>query len=131
MSKNFIQNGFIIAGLINIIGGLIFSKFFSNELLSSLQPDVLANFGIIMILTWGLAYISVAKNYANVKWLVAVFAIEKFAYAAVWATWITKNDVTQVFEQDILTGTFYTIYGPSDFAFGIFFTLVAWKLFTK
>jgi hypothetical protein len=131
MSKKFIQYGFIAAGLTNVVGGLIFSKFFSNDLLSSLQPDVLSNFSIIGIILWGLAYIAVAKNFAAVKWLVAVFTIEKLAYAIVWAKWITTNDVSQVFEQDTLTGVFYSIYGPSDFAFGVFFAVVAWRLFKK
>jgi hypothetical protein len=131
MSKKFIQYGFIAAGLTNVVGGLIFSKFFSNDLLSSLQPDVLSNFSIIGIILWGLAYIAVAKNFAAVKWLVTVFTIEKLAYAIVWAKWITTNDVSQVFEQDTLTGVFYSIYGPSDFAFGVFFAVVAWRLFKK
>jgi hypothetical protein len=99
--------------------------------LSSLQPDVLSNFSIIGIILWGLAYIAVAKNFAAVKWLVTVFTIEKLAYAIVWAKWITTNDVSQVFEQDTLTGVFYSIYGPSDFAFGVFFAVVAWRLFKK
>jgi hypothetical protein len=131
MSKKFIQYGFIAAGVTNVVGGLIFSKFFSNDLLSSLQPDVLSNFSIISIILWGLAYITVAKNHAAVKWLVAVFAIEKLAYAVVWAKWITTNDVSQVFERDMLTGIFYSIYGPNDFTFGVFFAVVTWQLFKK
>jgi hypothetical protein len=131
MSKKFIQYGFIAAGLTNVVGGLIFSKFFSNDFLSSLQPDVLSNFGVIGIILWGLAYIAVAKDFGAVKWLVAVFAMEKFAYAIVWAKWITANDFSQVLEQDILTGIFYSIYGPSDFTFGVFFAVVAWRLFKK
>jgi hypothetical protein len=78
-----------------------------------------------MIMVWGLAYIAVAKDYENVKWLVAVFAIEKLAYVIVWIKWLTKNDISQVLEQDLLTGIFYTIYGPSDFTFGVFFAVIA------
>lgn len=131
MSKKFIRNGFIAAGLTNVMGGLVFSKFLTNDLLSSLQPDVLSNFGMIMIMVWGLAYIAVSNSYENVKWLVIVFAIEKFAYAFVWAKWFFANDLSQVLEQDVLTGIFYSIYGPSDFMYGVFFAVVAWKLFKK
>ncbi len=131
MSKNIIYYGFIVAGLTNVVGGLVFSKFLTNDLLSSLQPSVLSDFGVVMIMIWGLAYIAVAKDHENTKWLVAVFALEKLAYVLVWLKWITNNDVSLVLEQDLLTGIFYSIYGPSDFIFGVFFAVVAWRLFKK
>lgn len=131
MSDKFIRNGFIAAGLTNIIGGLLFSEFFTNDSLSYLQPEVLSNFGILMIMLWGLAYITVSKNYESVKWLVAVFALEKLAYVVVWLRWISENDISQVLDENILTGIFFAIYGPNDFIFGIFFAAVAWRLFKK
>lgn len=44
---------------------------------------VASNFGLVMIIVWGIAYISVAKTYQDVKWLVGVFALEKFIYGIV------------------------------------------------
>jgi hypothetical protein len=35
----------------------------------------MSNFGLLMILIWGLAYIC-CKNYDKVKWFVGIFAIE-------------------------------------------------------
>lgn len=131
MNKNFIRYGFIIAGVVNVLGSLLFTKFFTNDLLSSLQPGVLSDFGFIMIILWGLAYIAVSQDYENVKWLVVVFALEKLAYVIFWVKWISTNDVLQVIEQDILTGVFYAIYGPNDFIFGVFFAAVAVSLIKK
>jgi hypothetical protein len=37
----------------------------------------MSKFGLILILVWGLAYIAVAKQFENVKWLVGVFCCRK------------------------------------------------------
>jgi hypothetical protein len=77
-----ISKGFIIAGLMNM-SVLVFSKFFTNSVIPQSDPDVMSNFGLLMMLIWGLAYISVAKTYHNNKWLVVVFTIEKVIYGLV------------------------------------------------
>ncbi|MFT7051747.1 MAG: hypothetical protein ACJAZK_002364 [Psychroserpens sp.] len=61
-----ISKGFIIAGLMNM-SVLVFSKFFTNSVIPQSDPDVMSNFGLLMMLIWGLAYISVAKTYHNNK----------------------------------------------------------------
>lgn len=122
-----IQKGFIIAGLMNL-SVLLFSKFFTNSIISEFDPDVLSNFGILMIVLWGLAYISIAKNYQHVKWLVAVFAAEKFAYGFNWTNWMLNNSLSDVFEKDSMAGIFYSIYGINDWLFFLFFTFVFVKL---
>ena len=81
-----------------------------------------------MILIWGLAYISVAKNYDKVKWLVGIFAIEKFIYGCVWINWILNNTISEVYEKDLMAGVFYSIYGINDWVFFIFFILVFLRL---
>ena len=88
----------------------------------------MSNFGLLMILVWGLAYISVAKNYSQVKWLVGVFAVEKFIYGYVWTNWMLNNNVSDVYEQDKMAGTFYSVYGINDWVFFIFFTFVFLRL---
>ena len=57
-----ISKGFIIAGLMNM-AVLAFSRFFTNSVIPESDPDVMSNFGLLMIIVWGLAYISVANNY--------------------------------------------------------------------
>jgi hypothetical protein len=130
MKSKTITKGFIIAGLMNM-SVLVFSKFFTNPVISEFDSDVMSNFGLLMIVIWGLAYISVAKNYYNVKWLVAVFVVEKFIYGFVWIRWMLNNSILEVFEKDKLAGIFYATYGVNDWLFFIFFLLVYIRLRVK
>ena len=118
-----ITKGFIIAGLMNM-SVLIFSKLFNNPVITEVDPDVMSNFGLLMIVIWGLAYISVAKTYHHVKWLVLVFAIEKLIYGIIWMRWMLNNSVSDVFEKDIMAGSFFSVYGINDWLFCVFFTVV-------
>jgi hypothetical protein len=122
-----ITKGFIISGLMNA-SVLIFSRLFTNSTIPEFDPNVMSNFGLLMILIWGLAYISVAKNYHTVKWLVGVFAIEKLIYGCVWINGILNNNISDVFEQDKMAGMFYSIYGINDWVFSIFFIFVFIRL---
>jgi hypothetical protein len=127
MTEKMIYKGFIIAGLSNILGVIICSKGFTNEVMLATQPDVMGYFGLISIILWGLAYISVCKSYDQTRWLVGVFAIEKLAYVIVWLSFITSNSLSAIYEQDVLAGVFYTIYGANDFIFMLFFSYIFLK----
>lgn len=130
MKKN-IKNGFFLSGLSNILAVLILSRFFTNEYIPKYDSVVMSNFGLLMIVVWGFAYISVAKDYAKVKWLVAVFAIEKLIYGIVWINWRLQNEVSIIFNEDIMAGIFYAIYGINDLLFFVFFSFVFIKLLRK
>jgi len=69
MTEKMIRNGFLIAGLSNILGVIICSKAFTNDVMLATQPDVMGYFGLVANILWGLAYISVAKCYSHVRWL--------------------------------------------------------------
>ncbi len=116
-----------MAGFANL-GVLIFSRFFTNNAFPQFDPVVLSDFGVLMIVIWGLAYISVAKSYASVKWLVAVFAVEKLIYGAVWIHWQLNNSLADVFAVDTMAGIFYSIYGINDWLFCAFFTWVFFRI---
>lgn len=122
-----ISKGFVAAGLMNM-AVLLFSRFFTNAAIPESDPAVMSNFGLLMIVVWGLAYISVAKNYPTVKWLVALFAVEKLIYGFVWIQWMLNNNVSDVFAKDKMAGIFYAIYGVNDWMFFIFFSLVFIRL---
>ncbi len=122
-----ITKGFIIAGIMNF-SVILFSRFFTNTTINEADPVVMSNFGLLMIIIWGITYIAVSKNYAQVKWLVGAFAIEKFIYGIVWIKWILNNSVSDVFAKDIMAGAFYSVYGINDWVFCIFFSLVFLKL---
>ncbi len=130
MSQKNIKVGFILAGLMNF-SVLFFSKFFTNDALNDFDTIVLSNFGILMIVVWGVAYISVAEVYQNIKWLVGVFAVEKFIYGFMWAKWHLNNNVSVVFDEDLLAGVFYSVYGVNDWLFCVFFSFVFIKLIQK
>ncbi|KLI64465.1 hypothetical protein [Aurantiacibacter marinus] len=127
MSEKNIRRGFVLAGLSNILGVLICSRLFTNDVMMETQPGVMGLFGLVCIVLWGLAYIAVSRNFAHVRWLVAVFVIEKLAYVIAWIAFQTSGSLAAVFQQDALAGVFYTIYGPNDFAFMLFFGFVFLK----
>ncbi|OAB30360.1 hypothetical protein SAMN05444395_11018 [Flavobacterium fryxellicola] len=128
IKKTTITKGFLIAGLMNATV-LIFSKLFTNSIITEFDPQVMSNFGLLMILIWGLTYMSVAKKYHEVKWLVGIFVIEKFIYGFIWTNWIINNNVYDVYKKDVLAGLFYSIYGINDWVFFIFFLSVFIHLF--
>ncbi len=124
MNHKFISKGMIAAGLSNILGVLIFSKFFRNTYLNEADPVVMSNFGLLMIIVWGLAYISVARHYKKVPLLIFVFALEKLIYSGVWFYWQLSNDLSLLYEKDLYAGIFYSVYGINDIFFMIFFIFV-------
>ena len=121
--------GFRLAGAANIVGVLVFSLAFTNERLIKLNPAVLSRFGLISIMLWGLAYLSVASSYTAVPFLIGVFALEKLIYVVSWLVWIREHgqELPSLFTESPLTATFYTFYGPNDFIFGVFFAYVAMR----
>jgi hypothetical protein len=122
-----LTKGFILAGLANLLV-LIFSRCFTNPTIPEFDPVVMSNFGMLMIVIWGVAYISVAKNYPHVKWLVGVFAIEKLIYAIVWVNWMLNHSLSSVYEKDVMAGLFYSTYGMNDWLFFAFFSFVFIRL---
>lgn len=126
-----IKYGFYLAGLANIAGVLNASKFFTNKTVVEIDPEVMSQFGLIMIIVWGLAYISVAKIFKSVKWLVLVFAIEKLCYGIYWTNWISNNNIDMISAKDASAGSFYSSYGINDWFFFVFFSYVFIRLITN
>ena len=54
MNRNLVKNGLIAAGLMNIVGVLVFSRAFTNLAINNADPVVMSNFGLLMIAVWGL-----------------------------------------------------------------------------
>ena len=125
MSKTVIRYGLILAALVNIGGVLLFSKLFTNTVINDADPVVMSNFGLVMIMVWGLAYFSAAMIKGNIRLLVAVFAVEKLVYVLAWVYWQVNNSLFGLYEIDLLAGVFYTIYGLNDLVFMLFFIKIA------
>ena len=129
ISKEVIAKGFVLSGIMNIGGTLIFSRFFTNDSIPSVDPVVMSNFGLLMIVLWGLVFLSISQKYEQLNWLIGVFAIEKFIYGLNWINWISNNDLSAVFNKDQMAGIFYAVYGINDWLFFLFFLFVFIKLF--
>ena len=124
MKNNLVKNGFIAAGLMNIGGALTFSRAFTNSAINTADPVVMSNFGLLMIVVWGLAYLGAAAINANIKWLAGAFALEKLVYVVVWVMWLSANSLPQLYAKDVFAGAFFSIYGLNDFVFMLFFAWV-------
>ena len=131
ISRGVITKGFILSGIINIGGVLIFSRFFTNDAITVADPVVMSNFGLLMIFVWGLVFLSISQKYEQLNWLVGVFAIEKLIYGFNWINWISNNDLYVVYNKDQMAGIFYATYGVNDLLFFVFFMSVFIKSFTS
>ncbi len=127
MKDSHIKKGFILSGIINIIGTLVFTKLFTNTAISEADPNVMSPFGLYMIMVWGLAFIAMSNYYHKAKWIVAVFCVEKISYVICWGIWIIDHDLAIWYEKDVFTGAFYALYGPNDLIFFIFFAYVFFR----
>ncbi len=88
----------------------------------------MSNFGLAMILVWGIAYVAAAPISDNVKWLAGAFAIEKLIYVMVWISWHSENSLSKLFSKDLFAGAFFSIYGLNDLLFMLFF---AWVFYSQ
>jgi len=119
--------GFLLGGGVNVFGTLLVSAGFTNRTLTSLDPVVFSNFGLVAIMLWGLAYVAVSKSYQHVPYLVLVFVLEKLVYTVLWIKWISRfgDQLPGIASQAPMTAMFYRGYGLVDFSFGVFFACVA------
>lgn len=124
MSRKLIRNGLVAAGVMNIGGVLVFSRGFTNAAINSADPVVMSNFGLLMIVVWGCAYLGAATVTGSIKWLAAAFALEKLVYVVAWLSWLDGNSLSRLYVQDAFAGIFYSIYGLNDFVFMLFFVWV-------
>lgn len=124
-----VSRGFVAAGLMNVLGVLVFSRAFTNDYLTDLHPGVFSRFGLLVVVLWGLAYLATARVYRAAPAIVLVFAVEKAVYAATWFVWLAGHggDFGAIWRRDPLTAVFYAIYGPNDLLFGLFFLVVGFR----
>ena len=124
MKKTLVRNGFIAAGVMNIGGVVLFSRAFTNDAIAEADPIVMSNFGLLMIVVWGLAYLGAAMAGTGIKWLAGAFAIEKFVYVVAWFLWLSNNNLGALYAKDLFAGMFFSIYGFNDLVFMLFFLWV-------
>lgn len=123
MTDRMLRNGLLGAAAMNVGGVLLLSKAFTNEAVNEADPVVMSNFGLLMIVVWGLAYAGAAAIRTDLRWLLGVFAIEKLVYGIAWVKWLSANSLSALYERDSLAGVFFGIYGFNDLAFMVFFIM--------
>ena len=128
MNSILIRKGFIAAAVMNIGGVLFFSRAFTNTAINDADPVVMSNFGLLMIVVWGFAYLGAAFITSNIKWLAGAFAFEKLVYVVVWIRWLSENSLAKIYSNDLFAGVFFSIYGANDLIFMLFF---AWVFFLQ
>lgn len=121
MNTKLVKIGLIAAAIMNIGGVLIFSRAFTNVAINNADPVVMSNFGLLMIVVWGLAYLGAATIDSKIKWLAGAFAVEKLIYVLVWVMWHSKNSLATLYSSDLFAGVFFGIYGLNDLVFMLFF----------
>ena len=124
LNKGLVKKGMYLSGMMNIGGVLVLSRFFTNKVINEADPVVMSNFGLLMIVVWGLVFLTMAPFWEKLKWVIGAFVIEKFVYGFVWTKWLLNNDLSIVYEQDIMAGIFYSIYGINDWFFFLFYLIV-------
>ena len=124
MNSKLVKSGLIAAAIMNIGGVLVFSRAFTNVAINNADPVVMSNFGLTMIIVWGLAYLGAAFIQSNIRWLAGAFTVEKLVYVVVWMRWLSGNSLAPLYSTDRFAGAFYSIYGLNDLVFMLFFAWV-------
>ena len=117
------SKGLIIAGLFNILGVLAFTKGFQDLTLGNYFPELFSAWGLGGIILWGFAYLSLSSTYRAAPAILLVFAIEKFFYFGSWVWWQWNHfaRLPEIWSEHPQAAVFYSVYGPGDLAFGMFF----------
>jgi len=119
--------GFAICGAYNILGCLLFTKFFCSKSFFTVYPEVFGKEGIVFIMLWGLAYLSVSYTYVYTPFTVLVFVLEKLTYVIIYIYFLTKKNgpelIKKVGVEDPLAAMFFGCFGIGDFLSGIFFAV--------
>lgn len=92
--------------------------------ISTYDPVVFSNLGVISILLWGMAYSSVPSHSRMINF---VFFLEKMVYVYYWSSWLFTHDVMEVFKESETGGLIMASYGFVDLLFGLMFLTRALK----
>ena len=128
MKPSLVKIIFIVAASVNILGVALFSKGLTNTALNNADPVLFSNFGLVMIMVWGLAFLAAARYAPRVPYLSLAFTVEKAVYVMCWIRWITnhRDTLPDLFAEDLFAGLFMSIYGAVDFIFMMLFAWVFW-----
>jgi hypothetical protein len=118
-----VRIGFYAAAAFNIVGMLVFTRLFTNDVLFATDPSLFSRQGCALVIIWGLAYLAQSLSWRVAPWISAVFAVEKVFFAGSWLVWMMGNAhrLPEIAAEDTLAGSFYGLYGIGDALFAGFF----------
>ncbi len=121
-----VRRGFRLCAAFNIVGILLFSRLFTNQVLFDTDPTLFAPAGCALIMVWGLAYVASIDVVEQAPTLAAVFALEKAIYLGLWVMWIAEHgqDLAALWAADAFAGFFYSVYGIGDGLCAVYFAWV-------
>ncbi|MGD0276459.1 MAG: hypothetical protein ABSB79_10500 [Syntrophales bacterium] len=125
--KTWVRNIFWLIGLGNLVtAGLAVCPFYDSSYFSSLNPGVFSSAGLIVIGLWGLVYIAVSNIYPKAPYVILVLVMEKLFYSYLAVPWMLQNGhrMGEIFQQDVIAGLAYCVWGPYDFLSFVFFLYV-------
>jgi len=119
--------GFAICAAYNILGCLCVTKFFTSKTFFTIYPEVFGREGMICIMLWGLAYLSIMFSYVNTPYTTLVFVVEKLLYVIIYIVFLTKKNGGELIKkagtEDPLAALFFSVFGIGDFLSGVFFAV--------
>lgn len=123
MNDPYVRIGFYAAAAYNIVGMLVFSKGFTNDVLFSTDPGLFSRQGCVLVMIWGLVFLAQSTSWRVAPWVSAAFALEKVFFASSWALWMATEShrLPEITAADPLAGAFYAVYGVGDALFAVFF----------
>lgn len=125
--KSTATQGFVVAGIYQIVSILGFNQFFTNRILNETDPIVFSTIGQVLLLLFGLVYLWLAKKFTRAPLLVGLLSFTNFLYAGAWFYWLltSPEKLDALAGQSMLLFSFFSSYGFAYFLFGCFCAMVA------
>ena len=114
--------GIKVSSLTSILFLTYFSDFFSATF-SQWYPEVFSPFGIVIFLLWSCASWLIAEEHHQVRGILIIFALQKFAYTLSWGYWFFYRSATlsEIWTNSATNAIFYAFYGLIEGIMGLFF----------
>ena len=113
-------NNFFILALLYNLSLLIVNRFFTNNRLSEVYPEVFSKFGQMIIILFGfIFYFSFIS--CRTRELFILFAIEKFLYFLSGVYWMMYRSHSVKFNSSPIEWLFMRVYWIGDLMFGVGF----------
>lgn len=125
--KSTATQGFVVAGIYQIVSILGLNQCFTDNTLSETDPIVFSTIGQVLLLLFGLAYLWLAKKFTQAPLLVGLFSLTNFLYAGAWLYWLLTypEKLDHLAGQSMVAFSFFASYGFANFLLGGFCAMVA------